>query len=158
MITCRHNKNHSQKIKRKSGQRNVFDFLLLFNIMRPLLVLPGGARRFYLLTLFIYEKIQHRSSILEASLTLYRNIHETRASREAETLDRQRKIPVSSGDFSKEICPNFSIEVMGSISYFTQKSNFFPENQKKIQQHKTPPIQEESELRTNHICHDRQYP
>jgi hypothetical protein len=35
----------------------VFDFRIIFSILSQLLVLPGGARRFYLLTLFIYEKI-----------------------------------------------------------------------------------------------------
>ncbi len=55
-----------------------------------------------LLTLFIYEKIQHRPSILEASLALYRNIHETKASCEAETLRPAKKNPHLRGDFSKE--------------------------------------------------------
>lgn len=93
---------HVRMIRMRRQNAKVFDFDIVF-IYSMSSLLPVGVGRFYLLTLFIYEKVHPRSSILEASLALYRNIHETKASREATTLDRQRKIPLSRimGDFSE---------------------------------------------------------
>ncbi len=74
------------------------------------------SREVYLLILFIYEKIHLRTSILEASLILYSILYYQEASCEAETLDQQRKIPTSNGDFSKEIFPIFTLEDVPIVS------------------------------------------
>ncbi len=64
-------------------------------------LLPGGARSFYSITFFLYEKSLFRTSLLEASLDCDSNMHDQKASREAVTPDRQRKIPSDMGIFQR---------------------------------------------------------
>ncbi len=88
-----------------------------FSIIWELLA-SRRSKEFLLRNLFSYEKSLSWTSILEASLDLYSNIHHQKASREAIPLDRQRKIPIKSGDFSKEFFTPVYLEDKFIISYF----------------------------------------
>jgi hypothetical protein len=103
---------------------NFFDFNLFLTILSRLPT-SSGSREVYLLTFFLYEESLLRASILEESLNLYNNIHETKASRKTETLDRQRKIPSDMGIFQKRFIYLFFFENTAIISYSIKMQNFF---------------------------------
>ncbi len=109
-----------------------FDFLIILTIPYWLPTSSGG-REVYPLTFSSYEKNQHRTSILEASLIRHSVLHYEEACCEATALRPTKKNPLKfkSGDFSiGRLCPNFSIEVGYSISHILQKSKLFQKTQK----------------------------
>ena len=133
-------KNHQKNTKNPPKIGGILtsvciDLLDKVTILCRLLVLPGGAGGILSLILFLYEKVCHRTSILEASFIWYSFLYFKETSCEAETLDQQRKIPICVGIFQR-VSILFAIEDKTSIYLFSEKAKFFIEN--KHQQRKIP--------------------